>query len=236
MNELAHGILLLDKPKGLTSHDLVLAARRRLVDTKIGHSGTLDPLARGLLILLVGSATKCAALYQKLPKVYSGRVRLGVETDSGDLAGKVIREAPVPPLTIEKIQQAMDGFLGPREMLPPVYSAVKHKGKPLYTYARKGIEVPLKPRPCEIFSWKALSWNMPEIEFRLHCSHGTYARALAVELGKALGTVAVLSELYRESIGRYHVADAISEELLARLPAAELAARLMPVDIAAIAR
>src|SRR5438477_7881723 len=98
--EPAHGILLLDKPQGLTSHDLVLAARRRLTDTKIGHSGTLDPMARGLLILLIGSATKCAALYQKLPKVYSGKIRLGVETDSGDLAGKTIREAPLPALSI----------------------------------------------------------------------------------------------------------------------------------------
>lgn len=233
--EAAHGLLLLDKPKGLTSHDLVLAARRRMADTKIGHSGTLDPMARGLLVLLVGSATKCAALYQKLPKVYSGRIRLGLETDSGDLAGKPVREAAVPELTLETIQRAMDGFLGPREMLPPMYSAVKHKGKPLYAYARKGIEVPLKPRPCEIYSWKALGWDKSEIEFRLHCSHGTYARALAVELGRALGTVAVLSELFRESIGAYQVADAISNDTLARLPLAELVGRLLPVDIAALA-
>lgn len=233
MTEPLQGLLLVDKPAGLTSHDVVLAVRRKIGGlVKVGHTGTLDPMARGLLILLIGPATKCAALYQKLSKVYRGKIRLGLETDSGDLDGKAVRESQIPALSAESIQEAMNGFLGPQEMAPPIYSAIKYNGKPLYTYARKGIEVALKNRPCHIFEWQFLSWASPEISFRLHCSHGTYARSLAVELGRKLGAAAVLSELVREKIGDYHVAQALAYDSLSGLSCSELTALLLPVDIA----
>lgn len=235
ISEPTQGLLLVDKPSGITSHDVVLALRRRLgKNSKVGHSGTLDPMARGLLILLIGSATKCAALYQKLSKVYRGKIKLGFETDSGDLAGKSIRESPVPVLSAQEIQKAMDGYLGPLELMPPIYSAIKYNGKPLYTYARKGIEVPMKARPCSVYAWELLSWASPELSFRLHCSHGTYARSLAVELGRKLGTAAVLSELVREKIGSYHVAQAVDCESVRSLPLSELQSRFLPVDLSVL--
>ena len=229
------GLLLVDKPGGITSHDVVLKVRRLFGKAKVGHTGTLDPMADGLLILLIGSATKCAALYQKLSKVYCGKIRMGIETDSGDLDGKIIRQSPVPSLSSEKIQRAMTSFLGPQEIMPPVYSAIKYNGKPLYTYARKGIAVPLKNRPCNIYEWKLLSWDAPEAQFRLHCSQGTYARSLAVELGRTFNAPAVLSQLRREKIGSYHVSQALPYESLSRLSDSELNSSILPVDLSAIA-
>ncbi|MBI4386692.1 MAG: tRNA pseudouridine(55) synthase TruB [Elusimicrobia bacterium] len=226
------GLLLIDKPKGITSHDAVLAIRRLLPSgTKVGHSGTLDPLASGLLILLVGPATKSAAYYQKLPKVYSGAIRLGTETETGDLDGKVVRESAVPEITASELQKKMETFLGLIEMQPPIYSAVKYKGKPLYTYARKGIDVPRKSRACRIYEWVLLESALPEIRFRLRCSHGTYARVLAVELGRTLGCAAVLSDLRRERIGDFDISDAHRLETLKTLPISGLISSLRPATV-----
>ncbi|MBI3548119.1 MAG: tRNA pseudouridine(55) synthase TruB [Elusimicrobia bacterium] len=222
------GLLLLDKPKGMTSHDVVLGVRRLVPrGLKVGHTGTLDPMATGLLVLVLGRATKSASHYQKLPKVYRGRVRFGQASDSGDLDGRVTREGPVPAFEAEGLRQAMSSFIGELEMPPPMYSAVKYKGKPLYDYARKGIEVPLKNRSCRVFEWELLDWTTPELGFRLRCSHGTYARSLAVHLGERLGTPALLSELRRESIGEFEIAGAITLDALSRLSQADVSGRLL---------
>lgn len=223
------GLLLVDKPTGITSHDAVLALRRILPKgTKVGHTGTLDPMANGLLILLVGPATKAAAGYQRLPKVYAGRIRLGLATDSGDMDGKLVRESLVPELDAAFVRRALESFVGAIEMPPPAYSAVKYKGRPLYAWARAGVTVPLKNRACEIYSWELLGWASPDIEFRLHCSHGTYARSLAIALGDKLGCAAVLHALRRERIGGHRIEDAMSVAEMAQAAPSAIEGRLKP--------
>lgn len=224
------GLLLLDKPKGLTSHDLVLMLRRRLPPgTKVGHAGTLDPLASGLLLLLIGSATKSAAWLQKLPKSYSGSIRIGTETDSGDLDGRILRQASAPEgLGETELRAAMAAHHGALEMPPPMYSAVKYKGKPLYSYARKGIEVPLRNRTFHVYAWELTDWRAPELRFLLSCSHGTYARSLAISLGRRLGCGAVLSDLRRDSVGGYVLSQAVSMEEFKALPLEGLLSRVIP--------
>lgn len=223
------GLLLVDKPQGWTSHDVVAAIRGRLPrGTKVGHTGTLDPMATGLLVLLIGRATREAARFQGLPKTYYGRIRLGVVTESADLEGKVVREAPVPPLTAERLQALFDEHLGDLELPPPIYSAVKVKGRPLYDYARKGVAVEVKPRPQSVRSWTLLSWAPPEAEFRLACSGGTYVRSLAVSVGEKLGCGGAVSELRRERIGELSVADSIGADEAKRLPLEALLARILP--------
>lgn len=199
-----NGLLRVDKPAGWTSHDVVQYVRSRLgKSAKVGHTGTLDPAATGLLILLVGGATRSQASFQRLPKVYTGRVRLGLKTETGDLDSKERVERPVPPLTLDALQERLGRWLGPVSLPAPAYSAVKYKGKPLYAYARKGIEVPRGERKTEVYSWKAEAYEAPELSFRLECSSGTYVRALAEALGESLGCGAVLAALRRESIGPY---------------------------------
>ncbi|HBL18341.1 MAG TPA: tRNA pseudouridine(55) synthase TruB [Elusimicrobia bacterium] len=210
------GLLLVDKPRGWTSHDVVARARRALGrSVKVGHSGTLDPMATGLLILLIGRATKAAARYQALPKVYTGTIRFGVETDTGDLDGKVLKETPLPPALDEAgLRAAFARHLGDCDMPVPRYSAVKHQGKPLYKYARQGIEVPEKVRRSRIHEWTLSGWAAPEAAFRLRCGSGTYVRSLAILLGGEFGCGATLSTLRREEVGGFAVGSAVSIEKL----------------------
>ncbi len=213
---------------------MVACLRRRLPKgLKVGHSGTLDPLATGLLVLLLGSATKKASLFQGLPKVYSGRIRLGVETDTGDLEGSPRREAAVPELSFESLQAEMHRHLGVHDIPPPLFSAVKYKGRPLYSYARRGIELSPKPRPQRVDEWTLLSWDRPELEFRLRCSGGTYVRSLAVHLGSSLGSAGVLSELRREAVGPFDLRGALGAREARELPIEQLAARLLPAEVPA---
>lgn len=224
------GLLLIDKPKGWTSHDVVAAIRGRFLrGTKVGHTGTLDPMATGLLVLLVGRATREAQRFQGLPKVYEGRIRLGVETDTADLEGKVLRERPVPELTPERLQAVFDEHVGTLELPPPIYSAVKFHGRPLYDYARRGLEVAVKPRPQTVTEWELTSWRPPEAGFRMHCSAGTYVRSLAVSAGERLGCGAAVSELRREMIGDVNVASAIGAGDAKLLSLEALLSRLLPV-------
>ena len=207
------GMLLFDKPEGWTSHDVVDAVRRMLPPgTKVGHCGTLDPLATGLLILLVGPATRLQSKLQGADKVYSGKIRLGVLTDTGDITGKVVSESPVPPFTLAELQTCLDAHLGAVVLPAPAYSAVKHKGKPLYKYARKGIEVPVKPRSSTLYSWAALGYQAPDLEHRMSCSSGTYVRSLAEAAGKKLGCGAAVLTLRRESIASFSVEGALTLE------------------------
>lgn len=201
---IAAGMVLFDKPQGWTSHDAAEAFRRMLPPkTKVGHCGTLDPLATGLLILLVGPCTRLQARMQGLDKVYSGVVRLGLETDTGDITGKVLEEKPVPPLTLGDLQEVLERHHGTLEMDAPAFSAVKHQGRALYKYARRGIPVPSKPRTCRVHRWEALSYAAPDLEHRLLCSSGTYVRSLAQAIGRELGCGGTVLSLRRESIGRF---------------------------------
>ncbi|MFH2201755.1 MAG: tRNA pseudouridine(55) synthase TruB [Elusimicrobiota bacterium] len=215
MTAKAEGLLLVDKPRGWTSHDVVAVVRKLLPrDTKVGHSGTLDPLATGLLVLLVGRATKSAARLQGLAKVYSGHLRFGIETETLDLEGRILHEAPVPELPREDLQKLFAGYVGECELPIPAYSAVKHQGRPLYKYARKGIVTPPKIRTSVIHDLTLLDWTPPEASFRMRCSSGTYVRAFASDAGKKIGCGAVLSSLCRESVGAFTLAGSRTIEQL----------------------
>jgi tRNA pseudouridine55 synthase len=206
------GLLLVDKAEGWTSHDAVAVARRRFPKgTKVGHAGTLDPLATGLLVLLVGPYTRRQPEFMGLDKVYTGVIRLGVLTDTGDITGKVLETKPAPASFDRPLPT------GVLEMAAPAYSAVKHEGKPLYKYARAGLEVPVKPRRCTVYEWTALGYEAPDLRFRVSCSTGTYVRSLAELIG---GTIAALR---RESVGPFDVKDALPCE---QLKTADLSARL----------
>lgn len=221
------GMLLTDKPAGWTSHDVVAVLRKRFPrGTKVGHTGTLDPLATGLLVVLVGPCTRLQSRLQGMDKTYSGTIRLGQKTDTGDVTGKVLAEKPVPPLTLASLQKALDGLHGEVSAPAPAYSAVKHEGRPLYAYARAGQEVPVKARTATVKSWKALGWTAPELSHRMEVSSGTYVRTLAELLGEALACGGTVSSLRRETVGPFELAAGRPLQEWRDMPDADLAACL----------
>lgn len=221
------GMLLIDKPAGWTSHDCVAVLRKRFSrGVKVGHAGTLDPLATGLLVALIGPCTKLQARLQGMDKMYAGTIRLGVKTDTGDVAGKTILERPLPALDLGRFQAELAALVGTVSAPAPAYSAVKHQGRPLYEYARKGLVVPLKARVAVVYAWEALSWTAPELTHRLHCASGTYVRTLAEVLGEKLGCGGTVSSLRRESVGPFLLADSLPLDALLALSPAELVRRL----------
>lgn len=220
----AGGLLLVDKPQGWTSHDVVAVARRRFPKgTKVGHAGTLDPMATGLLVLLIGPYTRRQPEFMGQDKVYSGVIRLGVLTDTGDITGKVLEQKPVPPLSLADFKLPT----GKLELPAPAYSAVKHEGKALYKYARAGLEVPVKPRVCTVREWTGLSYAAPDLAFRMSCSAGTYVRSLAELLGKQVGCGATLAALRRESSGGHSAEGALPAAELKTIAEDALRARLL---------
>ncbi|MBI5884391.1 MAG: tRNA pseudouridine(55) synthase TruB [Elusimicrobia bacterium] len=221
------GMILFDKPQGWTSHDAAEAFRRMLpAGTKVGHCGALDPVATGLLVLLVGPCTRLQAMMQGLDKAYSGVIRLGVETDTGDITGKVLAEKPVPPLDLKALQALMESFIGKIDVPVPAYSAVKHKGRALYDYARKGQPVPVKRRISRIDEWEALSYKAPDLEHFIRCSSGTYIRALATEIGGRLGCGATMLTLRRDRVAGLKLSDALTLEDAKKLSLKDLRAML----------
>ncbi|MFI5346814.1 MAG: tRNA pseudouridine(55) synthase TruB [Elusimicrobiota bacterium] len=224
----AGGMLLVDKPRDWTSHDVVAVLRKLFPrGTKVGHTGTLDPLATGLLAVLVGPCTRLQSRLQGFDKVYSGTIRLGVKTDTGDVMGKITAEKPVPALTLAELDKQVGALVGTIDTPAPAYSAVKHKGKALYEYARAGLEVPVKPRSAKIYSWKALDWASPELSHRVSCASGTYVRSIAEVLGDKLGCGGTVSSLRRESIGPFDIADALPLDAARALAPVDLARRLL---------
>ena len=199
------GILLIDKPQGLTSHDVVDAVRRRFGIRRVGHSGTLDPLATGLLIILVDKATSQFNRFTNFDKEYAATLTIGTATDSGDSEGKVIARAGYDGLTRDKALSVLKSLEGKIEQTPPMVSAVKHKGKPLYKLARKGVTVERKKRLIDIYSLELLRFSLPEMEFKVKCSKGTYIRSLGEEIALRLGSCGHISQIRRVSIGSYSV-------------------------------
>ncbi|MEL6344789.1 MAG: tRNA pseudouridine(55) synthase TruB [Myxococcota bacterium] len=197
------GFLVFDKPAGITSHDVVLMLRAVTGIKKIGHTGTLDPFATGALPVAIGPATRLIQYLDEDHKVYDALLSLGVATETGDPEGDPIEQADVPPLTSAEIEAACAMFIGEQMQIPPKYSAIKHKGRPLYAYAREGIDVEIPPRPIRIDRITLLQWAPPRLRLRIVCGKGTYIRALAVDLGRALGTVAHLEQLRREESGPF---------------------------------
>ncbi len=227
------GVLLVDKPGDHTSHDVVARLRGVLRMRRIGHAGTLDPMATGLLVILVGKATSLSQYLTSLDKEYEGSVELGRITDSQDADGRVMETRPVPPLAEAEVRAALQGFLGDQYQTPPMYSAIKIDGVPLYKKARKGEEVEREPRFIRVVSWDLLSLALPRFDFRLRCSKGTYVRTLAHDLGQKLGCGAHLAALRRTATGSFRIADALTIEQIERLSRPELEQRLIPAHVAA---
>lgn len=220
------GLLNVDKPLHLTSHDVV-ARVRRLCDTRrVGHAGTLDPLASGVLVLAVGRATRLLEYVVGQPKEYQARVRLGQETNTYDGEGEITAQRPVP-VTRADVEQALQQFRGDIAQIPPMYSALKKGGKRLYELARQGKEVEREARRVTIYDLEILTWDRPVLTVRVRCSTGTYIRSLAHDLGQALGTGAYLSGLRRTAIGAFSVQDAAP---LADLTADNIGSHLLPPD------
>lgn len=205
-----NGFLLIDKPAGPTSNDILNILKKKTGIKKMGHSGTLDPFATGLLIVAVGRATKLIPLLNDEPKVYQATLKLGEATDTLDCEGKIVETKPVPPLDSPSIESVLKFFLGKTRQIPPMFSAKKIAGKKMYELARKGIEVERKPVEIEIFDIDYLGGDAPTISFRVSCSRGTYVRVLGADIAKALGTVGHLVELRRERSGSFDVSFAKS--------------------------
>lgn len=224
------GLLLFDKPQGITSHDAVDLLRRKLSFRRIGHGGTLDPMATGLLILLVGSATTAQSAVQCGSKVYSGVITFGSETDTWDAQGRVTETAPVPDLSSPSLEKAVAAFNGKIIQQVPPYSAIRHKGQHLYDLARKNEAVPEIKREVEVrwLSWQA---GPGSVSFEIECSGGTYIRSIAREMGLAMGSRAHLSALRRLSIGAFRVEDSVTADQLGAMTPAEAAARLAPAPV-----
>lgn len=197
------GILLVDKPEGLSSAAVVALIKKHFQLDKIGHGGTLDPFATGLLVLLLGEATKIARFLLEGDKTYEATARLGVEMDTGDLHGNPLEEMSGPEISLATWQSLSTKFVGKIQQIPPQYSAIKHKGKPLYDYAREGKKIELQPREVEIRSLEILSAGPEEMQFRVRCGGGTYIRSLASDLARAAGTRAHLTILRRLSCGKF---------------------------------
>jgi len=206
------GVLLVDKPAGMTSHDVVDRVRKAAGIRRVGHTGTLDPSATGLLLICVGAATRLSEYLTGLDKVYEGYMRLGVVTDSYDMDGEVLEENTVPELTESALQDAMEEFAGQILQTPPMVSAVKVGGQRLYKLARKGETVERKPRQVTVKEFKLIEYTPPLVKFRVRCSSGTYVRALCHEVGRLLGCGATLDSLRRTAVGRHTVDDAVAAD------------------------
>jgi tRNA pseudouridine55 synthase len=203
-------LLLVDKPLQWTSFDVVHKVRQCLGVPKVGHAGTLDPRATGLLIVCTGRQTKRMQEFTDLQKEYTGTFQLGIRTPSFDLETAVTEHADFTSVTRENVESAAERFLGKQLQLPPMFSAVKHHGKPLYKFARKGKVLERSPKEIDIEEFSILTWTPPHVTFRVRCSKGTYIRALVNDLGEMLGCGATLIELRRTSIGGYRVEDALT--------------------------
>lgn len=227
------GILNLDKPKGKTSFDVVALVRRLSGERRVGHAGTLDPEATGVLPVFLGQGTRLIEYLAGEAKVYRAEIELGTATDTYDAAGKITQRGDISSLTREQIEAAASSFTGLIDQIPPMYSAVKYKGVPLYRLARAGLEVPRKARKVEISQLKIVDWQPPLLTLEVECSRGTYIRSLAHDLGQRLGCGAHLKSLVRLKSGPFHISDAIS------IPKLEAAFRqgnwtelLQPIDVA----
>jgi tRNA pseudouridine55 synthase len=223
------GILLVDKPRDHTSHDVVARLRGKLKTKRIGHAGTLDPMATGLLIILVGKATRVSQYLISLDKEYEGTIELGKVTDSQDAEGEVMETRPVPPFTEEEIRTAIKSFLGDQYQMPPMFSAIKIGGVPLYKSARKGVEVEREPRFIRVMSWELTRFALPHLDFRLRSTKGTYVRTLAHDLGNKLGCGAHLSALRRTATDKFNVSQALTLDQIQALSLPEIEKRLIPV-------
>ena len=221
------GVLLVDKAEGMTSHDVVALVRRKLEIKKVGHCGTLDPLATGLLLLTLGRGTKIQDLLMSEDKEYVGTLTLGVTTNTQDRDGEVIDQRPVPPLDKTQVLAAFDKFRGDFYQMPPMVSAIKRGGVPLYKLAREGKVVEREPRLVHVYRYSVDNIQLPEIDFTVLCSKGFYVRTYAHDIGEVLGCGAHLKTLRRSRSGRFDVNNAISVDQIRNAPQEEILQRIL---------
>jgi len=222
------GAILVDKPAGPTSHDVVDAIRRKFGIKKVGHCGTLDPNATGLLIIVLGRGTKLSERLMGDDKVYEGTIKFGEATDSYDSDGELTGSLPVMPMTLEQLNEEAATFIGDQMQMPPMVSAIKKNGVPLYKLARKGIEVEREPRLIHIYNFRFAEYVEPFGKFRVACTKGTYIRSIAHDLGQKLGCGAHLTALRRSASGKFDVADALPLDTILKLTTVELEKRVLP--------
>jgi tRNA pseudouridine55 synthase len=222
------GAILIDKPAGPTSHDVVDAIRRQFNIKKVGHCGTLDPNATGLLIIVLGRGTKLSEKLMSDDKAYEGTVKFGEATSSYDVDGELVSSLPVPPLTVDQLNEGATEFVGDQMQMPPMVSAVKKNGVPLYKLARKGIEVEREPRLIHVYRFCFSSYQEPIGQFQVACTKGTYVRSLAHELGQKLGCGAHLATLRRVRSGKFDVANATEFEAVMKVTNRELEKLVIP--------
>lgn len=215
------GIIVINKPKGCTSHDIVHKAKK-ILNSKVGHTGTLDPMATGVLPLLIGKGTLCSKYLINHDKIYQAKIRLGQKTDTADAEGNIIeeREVDINELKEDNVKNVLNSFLGKQEQMPPVFSAIKLNGKKLYEYARKGQTVEIKPRNIEIYDIELINIdvNNKQLEFKVSCSKGTYIRSLCEDIAKKLGTVGYMCELNRIKVGEFIIENAVTLQELEENP------------------
>jgi tRNA pseudouridine55 synthase len=227
------GILNLDKPGGKTSFDMVARVRRISGEPRVGHGGTLDPDATGVLLICLGKATRMVEFLADSRKVYRAEVEFGTATDTYDATGKVMARGDASHLARRDVEAAAASFVGMIDQLPPAYSALKHEGVPLYKLARAGVDVPRKPRPVELFSIEVLGWRAPVAVLEVGCGKGTYIRSLAHDIGSALGCGAHLKSLVRLRSGPFGLEDSVSmESVEAAFRSGEWGDLLHPLDMA----
>ena len=225
------GIMLVNKPIGPTSHDIVAVIRRKFGFKKVGHGGTLDPQAGGLLVILIGRGTKLSNLFMGSDKVYEGTLTLGIATDSFDVQGKVLSEQNADHVTGDQVKAEMRSFIGDTMQMPPMVSAVKVKGVPLYKHARKGKVVERKARLIHIFEFNMTNFESPKADFLVRCTKGTYVRSLCSEIGESLGCGAHLSRLLRTRSGDMLLENAVSMDELMEMSRDQLIAdRILPIS------
>ena len=210
------GIIIINKTKGFTSHDIVAKVKKILQVSKVGHTGTLDPNATGVLPILLGQGTKLSKYLINHDKIYSVTLALGIKTDTADGEGNVIEKSKIDEnkITIPKVENVLSSFIGKQRQKPPMYSAIKIKGKKLYEYARKGIEIEVESREIQIYSITLLNIVNNEIQFEVSCSKGTYIRSLCEDIAEKLGTIGYMKELNRIKVGEFSIQEAISLEEL----------------------
>lgn len=232
MTDAPSGVLLVDKDQGFTSHNAVALCRRVLQTKKVGHCGTLDPMATGMLIVVIGKATKMQDLLMCEDKVYTATMKLGVETNSQDADGEVVAEKPTAALTEEAIRAAFEHFNGEFDQVPPMYSAVKINGVPCYKLARKGKEVERKARHVAVLDYEItrIDLEAAEVDFTVHCTKGFYVRTYAHDIGQFLECGAHLTALRRIRSGKFDISEAVDVPTLKAAGREELLARLLPVE------
>ncbi len=224
------GVLIIDKGQEMTSHDVVAIARRSLNMKKIGHCGTLDPMATGVIILVLGKATKLSEMLMSEDKVYQGTLTFGATTSSQDKQGEILEEKEVPAFTEAQIDDAFNEYVGNFEQIPPMVSAIKKDGVPLYKLARKGKEVKRDPRPVKVSDYKITRIELPEVDFSVECSKGFYVRTYAHDIGQDLGCGAHLSALRRTHSGHFDLSNAITIDELKTWPREQILSRMLSIE------